>query len=196
MQNGKKVRILKEIGSGLWWVMMLLGAVLVISFMSAHFKGEVPHIGKYSVMHIISESMEPTIEKGTYILIKRVDPGDVKKGDVICFYSTDPNIYGCPNTHRVVEEPYVENGELLFETKGDHNAIEDKEPAHADRLIGVWVRNLTGLSIFLDFLSRNFIWLLGALLLLNVGVVLGSTLMQSKAQLGDVAKKQTDKTNE
>ena len=182
MQNKKILRILKYVGSGLWWAVMLLGVFLIVSFMSAHFKGEVPRIGDYSVMHIVSESMEPTIEKGTYILVKKTKPENIDQGDVICFYSTDPRIYGCPNTHRVVEEPYFENGELLFTTKGDKNPVADTEPAKADKLIGVWVKNMTGLTAFLKFLSENFIWLLGVLLLLNVGAVFGGLFIKVKKQ--------------
>lgn len=161
---------------------MLLGAVLIISFMSAHIKGEVPHIGKYSVMNIVSKSMEPTIGEGTYILIKRVDPEEVQKDDIICFYSTDPTIYGCPNTHRVVEEPYEENGKLYFTTRGDNNPLQDKQPAEGDRLIGVWVRNMTGLTSFLEFMTQNFIWLVGSLVMMTAVVMFASMFIQAKRQ--------------
>ena len=164
MATKKVFLALKYVLSALWWLALVLGLVLVISFVSAHFKGEVPHIGKYSIMNIVSESMEPQIEKGTYILIKRTPAEDVKKGDIICFYSDDPAIYGRPNTHRVVEEPHVQDGEIVFTTQGDNNPIPDKQPARGDRLIGVWVTNLDALTVFLNFLTNNFIWIFAILL--------------------------------
>lgn len=177
----KKVFLpLKYVLSTLWWLALLLGIILVISFVSAHFKGEVPHIGKYSVMHIISESMEPQIEKDTYILIKRVPAEEVKKDDIICFYSDDPTIYGRPNTHRVVEEPYMQDGELLFTTKGDHNPIPDKEPARGDKLIGVWVKNLDGFTVFLNFIIDNFMWMLAVLLALCTASTAVSSVVKAK----------------
>ena len=177
----KKVFLsLKYVLSTLWWLALLLGIVLVISFVSAHFKGEVPHIGKYSVMHIVSESMEPKIEKGTYILIKRVPAEDVKKNDIICFYSDDPTIYGCPNTHRVVEEPYMQDGEYFFTTQGDHNLIPDKEPARGDKLIGVWVKNLDGFTVFLNFIIDNFMWMLATLLVLCTASTVVSSIAKAK----------------
>jgi signal peptidase I len=177
----KKVFLpLKYVLSILWWLALLLGIIVVISFVSAHFKGEVPHIGKYSVMHIISGSMEPQIEKDTYILIKRVPAEEVKKDDIICFYSDDPTIYGCPNTHRVVEEPYMQDGELLFTTKGDHNPIPDKEPARGERLIGVWVKNLDGFTVFLNFIIDNFMWILAALLALCTASTVVSSVVKAK----------------
>jgi signal peptidase len=182
MQKKKIWSIVKHVCSGIWWAVMLLGAVLIISFMSAHIKGEVPHIGKYSVMNIVSKSMEPTIGEGTYIRIKRVDPEKVQKDDIICFYSTDPTIYGCPNTHRVVEEPYEENGKLYLTTRGDNNPLQDKQPAEGDRLIGVWVRNMTGLTSFLEFMTQNFIWLVGSLVMMTAVVMFASMFIQAKRQ--------------
>jgi signal peptidase len=180
MTRKKAFRALKYALTGMWWAVLLLGAGLVISFLSAHFRGEVPRIGDYSVMNIISESMEPNIEKGTYVLIKRVPAEEVKEGDVICFYSSDPSIYGRPNTHRVVEEPYTEDGKLCFTTQGDNNPIPDKEPARGERLIGVWVKNLDGFTVFLNFIIDNFMWILAALLALCTASTVVSSVVKAK----------------
>ena len=180
MAKKKAFHALKCALVGLWWMTLLLGVVLVISFLSAHFRGEVPRIGKYSVMHIVSDSMEPNIRKGTYILIKRVPAEEVKQDDVICFYSTDPTIYGCPNTHRVVEEPYLENGELYFVTKGDNNLIADNDPVKSEHLIGVWVKNLDGFTSFLNFVTQNFITIFALLVVLGTGVCVASLFFGDK----------------
>jgi signal peptidase I len=174
--------VLKHVLSALWWLLLLLGIILVISFVSAHFRGEVPHIGKYSVIHIVSESMEPQIEKGTYILLKRVPAEEVKKNDIICFYSDDPTIYGRPNTHRVVEEPYMQGDELFFTTKGDYNPIPDQQPARGDKLIGVWVTNLGALTVFLNFITDNFIWILAILLVSCTAATAVSSIMKAKRE--------------
>jgi signal peptidase I len=192
MKKKTVLRVLKYTLSGLWWLALLLGAVLIVSFVSAHFRGEVPRIGNYSVMHIVSESMEPTIEKDTYVLIKRVAPEEVKKGDIICFYSTDPTIYGYPNTHRVVEEPRMQDGNLVFDTKGDHNLIPDKEPAQAEHLIGVWVRNLTAFTAILNFLTQNFFLIFLLLALLGVAAALGGLFLGN----GKKGKKEESKAQE
>ena len=190
MTKRKAFRALKYALTGLWWVALLLGAVLVISFLSAHFRGEVPRIGNYSVMNIISESMEPSIEKGTYVLIKRVPAEEVEKGDVICFYSSDPSIYGRPNTHRVVEEPYVEDGKLCFTTQGDNNLIVDKVPAYGEDLIGVWVMNLDVLTVFLSFITQNFMLIFVLLVVLGAGAMIASLFYGAKRSNEQDAEKQ------
>ena len=180
MTKKKAFRALKYALTGLWWVALLLGAALVISFLSAHFRGEVPRVGNYSVMNIVSESMEPTIERGTYVLIKRGPAEEVREGDVICFYSTDPSIYGYPNTHRVVAEPYMEDGKLCFTTQGDHNLIPDKVPAYGEDLIGVWVMNLDVLTVFLSFITQNFMLIFLLLVVLGAGAMVASLFFGAK----------------
>jgi hypothetical protein len=82
----------------------------------------------------------------------------------------------------VVEEPYEENGKLYFTTRGDNNPLQDKQPAEGDRLIGVWVRNMTGLTSFLEFMTQNFIWLVGSLVMMTAVVMFASMFIQAKRQ--------------
>jgi signal peptidase len=74
--------------------------------------------GFFSV--IMSGSMEPTIPVGSIVVVKKVNPEDVKVGDVIAFETGESR-----TMHRVVEK-VVENGSFYFRTKGDAN--EDPDP--------------------------------------------------------------------
>lgn len=150
----------------LWWAALLLTVAAVVVSLSAHFRGEVPRLFGYSVLHIVSDSMEPTIEQDSYILIKRCDPAEVREDDIICFYSTDPQIYGYLNTHRVVAEPTLEDGEYRYVTQGDKGTLPDTYPAEGDRLIGLYVRELGLLTAVMHFIGRHFIAVLAALFLL------------------------------
>lgn len=154
----------------LWWTAVVLLALVIVNIFSAKIRGEVPSVFGYSVMNIVSGSMESPedpdggIPVGSYILIRRVDPKDIKRGDVICFYSTDPSIYGYPNTHRVVEEPIVTENGIEFVTKGDANPVPDKYNAEGGRLIGRFVRRLDGVTAFVKMLEGNgMLIMLGAL---------------------------------
>ena len=154
MKRSKKIlRILKKVAVTLWWTATVLLAVAIISIMAAKIKGEVPYFFGYSVMNIVSGSMGDTIPEGSYILIKKTDPSEIKKDDIICFYSDDPAIKGYPNTHIVIEDPiHGENG-IEFVTKGEANPDKDPETAKGNKLIGKYITNLdwlTGLSRFLE----------------------------------------------
>ena len=152
----KKIRkVAKTTSSVAWWSALVLLFFVLISIVSAKMSGKVPSVFGYSVMHIVSGSMEDEIPQGSYIVIKKISPEEVKIDDIICFYSEDPAIYGYPNTHRVVEEPIRTEAGFEFVTKGDANNEEDRVRASGDKLIGVYVKTLDGVSNFANTLSGN-----------------------------------------
>ena len=151
----KKKNPIQIILSSLWWCAVVLLALLLVNILGAKMTGKVPSVFGYSIMNIVSGSMEDEIPKDSYILIKKVEPEKVKRGDVICFFSSDPQIYGFPNTHRVVEEPINNNGSIEFVTRGDANPINDRETAKGENLIGVYVKRLDALTAFSYALKGN-----------------------------------------
>lgn len=152
----KKKNIMKTVLSAFWWCAVVLLVLILVSVIGAKLKGKVPKVFGYSIINIVSGSMEDEIPKGSYILIKEVDAQKIKQGDVICFYSRNPSIYGMPNTHRVVEDPIRTGDKIEFVTKGDANPVNDKETARSEDVIGVYVKRLDGLTAFSDALSGNF----------------------------------------
>ena len=168
----KKKPILKHLNFAMqaaWWVMIVLLALLLVTIIGAKIKGKVPKVFGYSIIHIISNSMEPTIAENSYILIKEVDASDVKKRDIICFYSPDPAIYGRPNTHRVISDPLVTEGSVTFETQGDNCVAPDAIPVDGERLIGIYVKDLSLLSAFSKALDGGLSFVL--LIIVQIGVI-------------------------
>ena len=162
IQIKKTVGVLKIAAKVFWWGATVLVALLIVSIIGAKVKGEIPYFCGYSVMNIISGSMEDKIPSGTYILIKKTDASEIKKGDIICFYSDDPAIKGYPNTHTVVKDPIHGANGIEFVTKGEANPEEDKYTAKGDKLIGKYVKNLYGLTRFNEMLQGDgmFIFLM------------------------------------
>jgi len=89
-----------------------------------------PMIGGDSSYVVLSGSMRPELNPGDLIIVKRVDPSLVEVGDIVTVKSGD-RIF----THRVVEKK-VENGVILFRTKGDANEDPDPEYSDVSQLIG------------------------------------------------------------
>jgi signal peptidase len=93
----------------------------IIAFLSPVFVCPVVALfigGHFSV--IMSGSMEPAIPVGSIVIIKKVNPEDVKVGDIIAFKGSESTIL-----HRVIDK-VVEGGSFYFRTKGDAN--EDPDP--------------------------------------------------------------------
>lgn len=137
---------LKKAGSILLsMILVLMLGVTMISFY-CKLQGKQMDLFGYRVFTIISGSMEPTLRPGDFILSKEVDPAEVKEGDVISFYSEDPEIYHEVNTHRVSRITEV-NGKPEFITQGDAIPREDTYTVPAENLIGVCTGKLRVLTL-------------------------------------------------
>lgn len=118
--------------------------------------------GKTAVW-VVTPSMEPEIPERSFILIEKVEASEVKVDDVIMFRSSDPDLKGGFNTHRVIE---VKENEFI--TKGDHNMVEDIYPALKSNVVGRYVRVLPVLSALMRFFSTPFGMVALAILLLGL----------------------------
>lgn len=138
----------------IWWALLIFLVFLIGKTLISKANNQVPSFLGYSIVYILSGSMETTIPANSYILIKKCSPQDVEVEQVICFYSDDPQIMGVPNTHRVKEIIQTGNG-LEFVTRGDNNIADDKVNAKGESLIGVYVCNLTLLTSIIGGLQGN-----------------------------------------
>ena len=105
-------------------------------------KDEVPKIGGYCPLIVLTGSMEPKIKSGDLIVVKQIDASEVNNKDVIAFFDPDGNGTSIL-THRV-NEIYEENGTLYFKTKGDANNTEDRLPVAEDALVGIYQFKIAG----------------------------------------------------
>lgn len=113
--------------------------LLVKSFMNSD---EVPSLGGYMPLIVLTGSMETEIMEGDLIICHTVDASDVAVGDVIAFFDPDGNGTSVL-THRVVRIT-EESGKLSFSTKGDANNSEDRLPVSEDKLIGEYRFRIPG----------------------------------------------------
>lgn len=97
---------------------------------------EVPKIGGYAPLIVLTGSMEPKIKSGDLIFVKQIDGRDVKEKDVIAFFDPDGNGSSIL-THRV-NEVFEKDGTLYFRTQGDANNTEDRTAVSADKLVGIY----------------------------------------------------------
>ena len=165
-----------------WWVVFILLFVLITTIVTAKLKGDVPKIFGYSVLTIATPSMGETIPVDTYILVKETSPKNIRKDNIICFYSDDPAILGYPNTHRV-EDVYVIDGKYEFLTKGDANPAADPVTAKGDKLIGKYVKSLNGVTWLSKAVqSKGMLIVFGIMFAATAGVVCAAAVIQSKQE--------------
>jgi len=145
-------KLMKILGTGVFICTILLLLTLVM-----------PKVFGYETYNVVSESMEPTIPKGSLILVKYKDPDSIEEGEIIAFNSN-----GVPVCHRVVLNNHFE-GQIT--TKGDANETEDPNILSYYNVIGVverHVENLGRIGAYLSTLSGK----LFMIELIAVGILL------------------------
>ena len=193
----KILKIFKKAVIVLWWSFVVVLLVSIFGIMTAKMRGEVPYFFGYSIMNIVSGSMEDTIPEGSYILIKKTDPSEIRKGDIICFYSDDPKIKGFPNTHAVVEDPLEGEDGLEFVTKGEANPLNDPVTAKGNKLIGRYVKNLDLLTGFSKTLDGNTMLIISTVLtVLCAGLMIASVFLKMKSDPEEESDEQNVNTPE
>ena len=103
---------------------------------------EVPSVGGWLPLIVLTDSMQPEIDGGDLIICHTIEAEEIKTGDVIAFF--DPAGNGTSIvTHRVLEI-VEENGELSFRTKGDNNNAEDKLLVSENNLVAIYKTRIAG----------------------------------------------------
>lgn len=110
---------------------------------------EISDIFGFKTFVIVSKSMEPTIMTGDAIVVKEVNPEDLKVGDIISFRDGDSI-----NTHRIVEI-VSDNGKKRFRTKGDNNKNVDKELVTTSKVEGTYQLRIKGFGKIIKILNSK-----------------------------------------
>ncbi len=145
----------KLIANVVFTVVIVTMLAMVAYFVVMQVQDKVPLVAGYGVLRVLTPSMEDTLMRGDYILIKKVSADQIREDDIITYYSDDPTIKGYANTHRVTpnekgEWTAVVDGERVFYTKGDNNALADLYPARESALVGRYVCSMKWLSKTVD----------------------------------------------
>ena len=156
--------------------------ILIIILFAATYGGvEVMRLALQTdspLMVVSSGSMVPVLNVGDIIIVRGVDPHTITVGTIIIFHS--PYEYDLPIVHRVVA--VLNNGSsLFFETKGDHNEIQDGWRVPAENLIGVYVMKIP----YIGLISLELRGPLGVtLIILLVALIIAVEYSESKSPSG------------
>lgn len=152
----KTLRIVADV---LAWIVIVLSALMTLSVFTAQNDDGIPRIGDTMLFNIQTVSMQGTINKGDSILVKAVNFNDLKKGDIISYWTTI-NGERAVNTHRIMQVVGKDTGDIpYFQTAGDNNKNPDGSVMYDDYLVspfdivGIYKARLPFLGAILDFLK-------------------------------------------
>lgn len=122
---------------------------------------ELPDINGYSLLEVVSGSMEPKISKGDMIVID-TKIKKYKEKDIVTFKDSNGSFV----THRILE---INDDEVI--TKGDaNNTIDD--PINLDDIVGKYIFQIDGLGAITKSIKTPFslvmIFIIGVLLCILV----------------------------
>ncbi|MBR5253275.1 MAG: signal peptidase I [Clostridia bacterium] len=114
---------------------------------------EVPRIGKWLPLVVLTDSMYPEIESGDMIICQITDAEDIQVKDVIAFF--DPAGNGTSVVTHRVEEITEKDGMIYFSTKGDANNTADEMPVPANKLVGKYHSRIAGVGHVVMFMQTT-----------------------------------------
>ena len=137
--------MIKKIGNVVTTVLVVAVVLLAIALAGVRLFG-------LQVYTVLSGSMEPAYHVGALLYDKKVDPAQLRPGDVITFMLDEETIV----THRIVEVvPDEEDPSVIrFRTKGDANAAEDGSLVHYKNVLGTPVFTIPKLGYFASFVQQ------------------------------------------
>ncbi|MBR2523566.1 MAG: signal peptidase I [Clostridiales bacterium] len=131
-KSGEKGGKLKDILS----IVFLAAAIAFTAYvMIMNMQGKAVSVFGYSVLRVVTGSMEPTIFTGDYIIVQKTTPAELKEGDIITYYTEVDEIKDLIVTHRIIKV----NDDGSFITQGDANQIPDSIPVKPERLLGKYL---------------------------------------------------------
>lgn len=133
--NREKLIKLKEVIKYVLIIFLVI-YLIFIAYQKIIKKSTPAIFNKYYILQVASKSMESTLKKGDYILVKKSNT--YKEGDIVTYKEKSSFI-----THRIVK---INENNIV--TKGDNNNIEDT-PIKKNDIIGKYILKLRIIGLFL-----------------------------------------------
>ncbi len=132
-------------------VILVLSAIFCAYVMINTARGKPVNLFGRTVLQVVTGSMEPSIHVDDYIIVKSVDTGELREGDIIAFYSELDEIKGELVTHRIAKV----NSDGTFVTRGDANPVDDSLTVRPEQVLGKYTGK-TRFFIWLHSLPKSF----------------------------------------
>ena len=152
----EKTKILKRIME-IIAIILIYNIILIIV---SSINGKDFSILGYKAYIVDTNSMEPTINVGDIVIVKKVKEDKLKQGDVITFTEEGEVI-----THRITKVEREENG-TQYVTKGDNNNTEDTFKIRYNDIIGEEILTIPRLGKTVQILDSKIIILIIILIIL------------------------------
>ena len=129
------------------YIILTVLIILFILNMILSFEENTHMFGIY-MFNIVSESMEPILEKNDVVIVQKTEISELKNGDIITFKQEERTI-----SHRIIQIT-KEKDKIKFKTKGDNNEIADKELVNQDQVYGKVLLKINGIGKAIQYIQN------------------------------------------
>lgn len=151
--------VLKLINNIVYVILFLIVVSVLFVVILQRASNNAIALGGVRVFNIISESMIPKYNIGDVLVVKSIEPQNIKVGDDIAYIGQESTFNQKIVTHQVIKIDY-ENGEYIFHTKGIANILEDPL-VHQNQVFGKVVYKIWILSFISKILSNVYVVFFG-----------------------------------
>lgn len=151
--------VLKLINNIVYVILFLIVASVLFVVILQRASNNAIALGGVRVFNIISESMIPKYNIRDVLVVKSIEPQNIKVGDDIAYIGQESTFNQKIVTHQVIKIDY-ENGEYIFHTKGIANILEDPL-VHQNQVFGKVVYKIWILSLISKILSNVYVVFFG-----------------------------------
>lgn len=140
------------------YTILLLSLTLFIFSLFSYSSNQASQVTLFGFKTFIvrSNSMAATdFKAGDLIVIKAVNPKDLKVGDIISFKSLSELNYNEVVSHKIRKINQDKNN-LSFTTYGSSTNVDDKNPVFANNIIGRYIFKISKIGYFLAFLKNPY----------------------------------------
>jgi len=169
----KRSRVKSAIMSGFFYLFLAISVMGVYLFGMGSPTGPPRDLAGFSVMTVLTRSMQEDIPQHSLIVTRRVDPETIQIGDDITYLR--PN--NTTVTHRVIgiRQNYANTGAPGFETQGTANPRPDTEIVLAANVVGLVVFHSLQLGLMIWSIQSNLL-----LVVLLAALALASLILLRK----------------
>ena len=210
-EKKKKISIKGIIGYVLSTLALIICIYIVSEVIMANTNRRPPRVFGLSISYVPTESMEPVIDRQSYVLFRQASYKDCNIDDIIVYYNAKEEKY---IIHRVVAK--VVDGNMITSnnyyddktinlvstdltnyliTKGDNNNNKtDTIPVTKDLVYGKYITGLGFMNILSGGINKNIIYFI--LIGIFVAMIAMQTIQVMLKKKADDAKKQNEVSKE
>ena len=161
-KKSKGLHILRTVLIVFLSIILLINIVIIIQTKTNPEK--VPNIFGYKPFIVLSGSMETKINIGDLVIVKEIEPKNLKVNDIIAFREKKDFV----TTHRIIE--VVNGDDICFKTKGDNNNTADDGNVCAKSIEGKYKFKIPKIGSAILFIQKPLGFMVMIMTIIIVGM--------------------------